>query len=66
MLTPRQSSTLNLPKDELQTRYGYKFSTKGYGSGPWQTSFPSWQWPDGCKFNHYHCSCSTYFRADTP
>ncbi|GAB1319875.1 Cyclase atC [Madurella fahalii] len=43
----RKSSTLNAPSTATAEQFGYTFSLDGYGDGPFQASFPTWQWPDG-------------------
>ncbi|KAK3314159.1 GMC oxidoreductase, partial [Apodospora peruviana] len=41
-----KSSMLNAPEPSIQQKYNYTFSQEGFGHGPFQASFPSWQWPD--------------------
>ena len=45
-----KSSTLNAPSPEVTKKLGYTFSRDGYGHGPFQATFPPWQWPGVCKF----------------
>lgn len=43
---------LNVPSDQVKAKYGYKFNTAGYGDGPWQNTYPPYQWPDTCMGAH--------------
>ncbi|KAK5659511.1 hypothetical protein OQA88_713 [Cercophora sp. LCS_1] len=47
---PTLSSTLNIPSDEVVAKYNYTWSTDSYGKGPFQTSYPPFQWPDVYMF----------------
>ncbi|KAK0637022.1 GMC oxidoreductase [Bombardia bombarda] len=42
----QKSSTLDAANTSAALTYNYTFSRDGYGHGPFQASFPSWQWPD--------------------
>lgn len=41
----KKSSTLTYPIPELVDKYDYIVSPEGYGKGPMQAGFPSWQFP---------------------
>ena len=43
-----QSTTLHEPSEEVKARNRYKYSTDGFGNGPWEAIFPTFQWPDVC------------------
>ncbi|KAK4210072.1 oxygen-dependent choline dehydrogenase [Rhypophila decipiens] len=45
----KKSSTLNSPSDAKVKQYGYSMSPDGFGNGPFQASWPAFQWPDTAK-----------------
>ncbi|KAK0639711.1 GMC oxidoreductase [Cercophora newfieldiana] len=42
----KKSSKFTVPSPELVAKYGYKFSTNGFGDGPLPSTFANFQWPD--------------------
>ncbi|KAK4169855.1 oxygen-dependent choline dehydrogenase [Cladorrhinum sp. PSN259] len=42
----RKSSTLNPASSEVLAQTGYKYSVDAYGNGPFQATWPSFQYPD--------------------
>ncbi|KAM7202927.1 oxygen-dependent choline dehydrogenase [Naviculisporaceae sp. PSN 640] len=42
----KKSSSLNSPTDPKVQAYGYSMSPDGFGNGPFQASWPPFQWPD--------------------
>ncbi|KAK1756614.1 oxygen-dependent choline dehydrogenase [Echria macrotheca] len=49
----KKATTLNVPSDEEQKKWKYTFDRTSYGNGPWQNTFPTWQWPDICTYEDY-------------
>jgi len=44
----KKATSLNLPDNQTVSKYGYKFNRDAYGNGPWQNTFPPYQFPDIC------------------
>ncbi|KAK0622490.1 GMC oxidoreductase [Immersiella caudata] len=42
----KKSSKFNEPKPEFKEKYGYVYTTQGFGSGPFPSTFAEFQWPD--------------------
>ncbi|KAK3368339.1 GMC oxidoreductase [Podospora didyma] len=47
----RKSSSIHTPSEADIAAFNYTYSADGYGTGPFQTTFPTWQWPDVYDMN---------------